>query len=106
MRKPRVNVNVVLLPDGKVLIVGGHDNQRHRHAQTGQALTAEIFDPQIAINHPGQDPIVETGPMAVPRMYHSTAVLLPDGSVLTAGRRGSPQEALHWRADCGQLQES
>ena len=85
MNKPRINVNAVLLPDSKVLIVGGHDNQRYRHATAGQALTAEIFDPQFAINHPGQDPIVETGPMGVPRMYHSTAILLPDGSVLTAG---------------------
>ena len=85
MKKPRINVNAVLLPDSKVLIVGGHDNQRGEHLQAGQALTAEIFDPQIAINTAGQDPIVETSPMSVPRMYHSTAILLPDGSVLTAG---------------------
>ena len=85
MKKPRINVNAVILPDGKVLIVGGHNNQRNNHLPSGQALTAEIFDPQVAINDPGRDPIVETGPMSVPRMYHSTAILLPDGSVLAAG---------------------
>ena len=85
MKRPRINVNAVLLPDSKVLIIGGHDNQRYRHAPSGQALTAEMFDPQIAINHPEQDPIIETGRMSKPRMYHSTAILLPDGSVLTAG---------------------
>ena len=85
MNKPRINVNAVILPDGKVFIVGGHDNQRNRHLASGQALTAEIFDPQVAINDPGQDPIVETGAMGAPRMYHSTAILLPDGSVLAAG---------------------
>ena len=85
MNKPRINVNAVILPDGKVFIVGGHNNQRNYHSPSGQTLTAEIFDPQVAINDPGQDPIVETGPMSAPRMYHSTAILLPDGSVLAAG---------------------
>ena len=98
MKRPRINVNAVILPDGKVLIVGGHDNQRDLHLPSGQALTAEIFDPQVAINDPSQDPIVETGQMNAPRMYHSTAILLPDGSVLAAGgsdphkerKRGEP----------------
>ena len=85
MHKPRINVNAVILPDGKVLIVGGHNNQRYEHEAAGQALTAEIFDPDIAINDSDQEPIVETGRMAKPRMYHSTAILLPDGSVLAAG---------------------
>lgn len=85
MKKSRINVNVVLLPDGKVLIVGGHNNHEHFHEKDGQALTAELFDPNIALNDPEQDPIIETEVMSASRMYHSTALLLPDGSVLTAG---------------------
>ena len=67
--------NATVLADGKVLVNGGSavDNQL-----TGVAYAAEIWDPAT-----GQWTL---GASAVkPRLYHSTALLLPDGSVLTAG---------------------
>ena len=86
MHKSRINVNAVLLPDGKVLILGGHSRHKFEHSKDDRAMTAELFDPEIAINSPQTaDAIVETGPMSRSRMYHSTALLLPDGSVWCGG---------------------
>ncbi len=64
-----------LLPDGRVLLAGG--------TSSGGVLTAgkaEIFDPK--------NPAAgwkETMPMAHARGYHSSAILLTDGSVLMGG---------------------
>jgi len=79
------NVNAVLLPDGKVLIFGGHDNFRGNHTESGRAMTAELFDPELAMADPENYEAIETGSMALSRMYHSTRVLLPDGSIMAAG---------------------
>jgi hypothetical protein len=67
-------VNSVLLPDGRVLIAGGVDG-----ADGGPA---EIFDPR--------DPTSGwelCATMAIPRGYHSAAILLADGSILMGGDR-------------------
>jgi FtsP/CotA-like multicopper oxidase with cupredoxin domain/streptogramin lyase len=75
MLRPRVHVNAVILPDRTVVATGG--SAISEDAATA-SLEAEIFDP--AAN------TWTTGAAArVPRLYHSTAVLLPDGRVLTAG---------------------
>jgi hypothetical protein len=73
----RVTHNLTLLPDGTVLVTGGSSN-------------ANVNDPASAIYHPELwSPATETwttmAPMQVPRVYHSTALLLPDGRVLEAG---------------------
>jgi FtsP/CotA-like multicopper oxidase with cupredoxin domain len=73
MNVPRDKVNSVLLPDGRVFIAGGIDT-------LVDGGPAEIFDPE--------DPNAgfELGPsMKYKRGYHSTAILLPDGSVLVGG---------------------
>ena len=73
MNVPRDKTNSVLLPDGRVLIVGGIET-------LPDGGPAEIFDPE--------DPTsgFELGPsMQHRRGYHSTAILLPDGSVLVGG---------------------
>ena len=70
-----------LLPDGRVLIAGG--------TTTGGVLTAgkaEIFDP----DNPAAG-WQETMAMAHPRGYHSSAILLTDGSVLMGG---DPQDGM------------
>jgi plastocyanin len=77
MNFPRTNVNAVPLPDGTILVIGG---QRFGKWNTnpGPILEAEIYDPQ-------SDSWTPAAPMQFPRQYHSIAVLLPDGRVLTAG---------------------
>ena len=75
MLRARVHVNAVILPDRTVVATGG--SAISEDAATA-SLEAEIFDPSANA--------WTTGAAArVPRMYHSTAVLLPDGRVLTAG---------------------
>lgn len=74
MHYPRVEANAVLLPDGKVLVVGGGRQDPY----TDPVRQAELFDPE------SQTWTVMAAQRA-PRMYHSTAVLLPDGRVLSAG---------------------
>jgi hypothetical protein len=78
----RVNVNAVLLPDGRILIVGGH-RSAGRFGANDPVLEPEIYDPVL-------DSWSPQPPMLFPRGYHSVAVLLPDGRVLTAGGPGGP----------------
>jgi hypothetical protein len=79
MAGPRKFPNAVLLPDGKVLVTGGS-------AQGGDTpvFRVESFDPATL----RWTTLCST---RVPRLYHSTAVLLPDARVLMAGKDGSRQ---------------
>src|SRR5262245_60865667 len=76
MAYPRFQHNLVLLPDGKVLAVGGA-NVSSLIATTGQ-LPAEMWDP-------ASESWTTMASMHDLRMYHSVALLLPDGRVLVAG---------------------
>lgn len=72
--------NSVLLPTGEVVTIGGgmYDNVI-AHGQDNQpVLAAEMYDPQV-------NAWSELAAMTVPRMYHSTAILLPDARILAAG---------------------
>ena len=71
--------NAVLLADGTVLVVGGGASGQF----TGPVLTPELYNPVTAT-------WTQMAPQAAPRMYHSTAVLLPDGRVLSAGQSNGP----------------
>lgn len=74
LKDRRTNACAVLLPDGRVLVVGGN-----RSSQFNQPVhRVEMFDPET-------DLWFEVAPMHIPRGYHSTAMLLPDGRVLAAG---------------------
>ncbi|KAJ8701373.1 hypothetical protein PTI98_000168 [Pleurotus ostreatus] len=91
MPQPRLMVELILLPDGRVLAVNG--------AQTGvagingtldpvgfqsnadkPALTAAVYDPDAPVGRRFSSAGIPAS--KVPRMYHSSASLTPDGSVL------------------------
>jgi len=82
---PVTQNNVIALPDGKLLVVGGADMRRGIIN-----LRYQLYDPTD-----GSRTDVATSP--VPRYDHSTALLMPNGGVwITGGNRvnlipGSPQ---------------
>jgi hypothetical protein len=75
MNYGRVWANTVLLADGTVLVVGGGASGSY----TNPIYTPELYDPVSAT-------WTVMAAQAAPRMYHSTALLLPDGRVLSAGQ--------------------
>jgi len=78
MSQPRIEMNATLLPTGKVLTVGGSTNDED--AATA-SLNADLFDADGgSVSSAGQN--------VFPRLYHSIAILLPDGRVFVAG--GNP----------------
>ena len=75
----RTHPNAVLLPDGKVFVVGGGTSGEFN----GPVLTPELYDPAA-------NTWTDMAPQQAQRMYHGTAVLLPDGRVLSAGSNYGP----------------
>jgi Domain of unknown function (DUF1929)/PKD domain/Bacterial Ig domain len=73
--QPRVTHNSVMLPNGKILVVGG--SAQFNVASTA-AMRALLFDPAT-------ETWGAAGTIAFPRMYHSTAILLPDATVWLGG---------------------
>jgi hypothetical protein len=73
LNEERINCTSVLLPDGRVIVVGGIFG-----IPGGGPI--ETYDPQ----NPGDG--WKIGPeSAYPRLYHSSMILLPDASVLIGG---------------------
>jgi hypothetical protein len=73
----RRHCNGTLLPDGKILITGGTSSAGFNDA-AGAIYAAELWDPAT-----GQWATMASA--SIPRVYHSTAMLLRDGRVLVAG---------------------
>ena len=69
--------NSVVLPNGDVLVVGGQQHPQ-TFTDTGAVLSPELWNPAT-----GKFSIM--APEAIPRTYHSVAVLLPDGRVFSGG---------------------
>jgi len=78
MSQPRIEMNATILPNGKVLALGGSLNDE----DTGTAsLNADLYDPAT-------NTFSSAGMNALSRLYHSNSLLLPDGTVWLAG--GNP----------------
>ena len=69
---------LTVLPDGKVLATGGADHHRRRRRDRPASSA-----PRSGIRTP--TPGRPTASHRRPRLYHSSALLLPDGRVLLAG---------------------
>jgi hypothetical protein len=65
------------LPDGRVIVVGGSSAAGFSNP-VGAVLQGDVWNPRT-------DQWVSTPATDIPRLYHSIALLLPDGSVLVGG---------------------
>jgi hypothetical protein len=75
LRHRRFLHNLVLLPDGKALAVGGGTTARYENP----IFFPEMYDPKT-----GTWTVMAA--QTASRMYHSTALLLPDGRIFSAGQ--------------------
>ena len=84
----RIQMNATLLPNGTVLAEGGSSNNE---SPDGPGRAADIYDPVSGSMSSG-------GTAAYSRLYHSTAILLPDATVVSMGSnpgdRGSYESAI------------
>jgi hypothetical protein len=71
-------MNATLLPNGKVLVIGGSADDEN---PSTASRSADLYDPAT-------NSFTELAPNANAHLYHSTSVLLPDGSVVLSG--GNP----------------
>ena len=79
MTHKRRHLNTTILPDGKVLVTGGTSGAGFNNTCPSKyVLPAEVWDPEY-------NTWTTLASMMYPRLYHSAAVLLPDGRVLVAG---------------------
>jgi hypothetical protein len=87
LNRPRSHANTVLLPDGSMVEIGGGWGDKKNGGENGAPgqwsaapfhLASELWNPRSGTWRLGP-------PQREFRTYHSTAVLLPDGRVVSAG---------------------
>jgi len=78
MSQARIEMNATILPNGKVLAMGGSVNDEDTATAS---LKADLYDPAT-------NTFSSAGQNAFARLYHSGSLLLPDATVLLAG--GNP----------------
>ena len=83
MSQPRIEMNATILPNGRVLALGGSLNDEDT---TTASLKADLYDP-------GTNTFSAAGAEVYARLYHSVSLLLPDGTVWVAG--GNPQRGTY-----------
>jgi hypothetical protein len=83
MAFPRRRHNLVIMADGQVMAIGG---TRQADSDSLAILEGEIWNPT-------SEQWTTVAPMSEARMYHSSALLLPDGRIVTAG--GEADGRLH-----------
>jgi hypothetical protein len=84
-------VSATVLADGQVLATGGSSSANSIASGVTVGLNAEIWNPSTGQWHVGS-------PAVKPRLYHSSALLLPDASVLVAGG-GAPGPLVNTNAE-------
>ena len=77
MQYARQFPNAVILPNGEVMVIGGNTSGI-KFSDTGAVLTPEIWNPTTGAWR-------AVANIAVPRAYHSLALLLPNGTVWSGG---------------------
>jgi hypothetical protein len=80
---PRMHLNAVILPDRTVFVSGGAIRHEEANIAPIARLQSEIYDPRTDTWRAG-------AAASVIRMYHSVALLLPDGRVVTASGNPPP----------------
>lgn len=92
MKHPRYFVYAVILPDQSILVVGGKKGHKGHHPQihgckdeTGEIKHDHNAIMEAEIFYPDTQRWETLAPMSVDRLYHSNAILLPDGRVMTVG---------------------
>lgn len=83
MPMPRVMSDMLLLPSGDVIIINGASNGTAGWEDAvGPNLNPVLYSPDE--EEPDRRFVV-LNPSKIPRMYHSSAVVLPDGRILVGG---------------------
>jgi hypothetical protein len=77
----RHHPSTVLLPDGRLLVIAGHDDSMPGNPEVGRAL---YVDPKMGFSLKGGYAM-----MGEVRGYHTVTLLLPDGRVLVGGGRSA-----------------
>ncbi len=111
MNVPRTHLNAVVLPTGKVFVVGGtwSDHLTETSVRWQPVPVPEPYDPgpsndaigstrYLARPQPGVGAHPSSFPWT-PRVYHSVAILLPDARVLVAGGENVVAGTSPWLVD-------
>jgi len=101
----------IALPDGKYLVINGASNGTAGYSTggvpgvpfaqmpagpalaSGPVFTPALYDPEKPLGQRWSN--AGLSPTQIARMYHSTAILLPDASVLVAGSNSHPDVNLN-----------
>ncbi len=88
----RANSNTVLLPDGSMVTVGGGSGYADNGGGGGYVTYADGRARQVELYDPATNSWTLGPAQEEDRAYHSTAVLLPDGRVVSGGDDLHPLE--------------
>ena len=83
MSQPRIEMDAVILPNGKVLALNGSTNDEDA---TTASLKADLYNPV-------SNTFSSAGQGSFARLYHSGALLLPDATVMVMG--GNPERGTY-----------
>jgi len=77
MAHKRTHLNATLMPDGRIFVNGGNEDGKNFDNQTA-VYQSEIWSPRT-------ETFKRAAEAQCPRTYHSTALLLLDGTIITMG---------------------